>query len=231
MPTRAGAAACEGASVASNAWMRERINAWKAAGRPTPNWQSFRANGSAHSPHVRPPKTGTPTAEDVVTSSAPPTPVEAIVDQAADQVEQLPDGKVPGWSREDLAVLSSAAFMLLLGITTLVASWAREPELAMTTAEAQGIAGPAVRIVARRIKVKAGARGDFADGAALAMALAGYATRVFGAMSERARQVRAERSSAVFGPGQPAPTANGAVPPVDTGPQWPDANQVWRPAA
>jgi hypothetical protein len=68
--------------------------------------------------------------------------------------------------------------------------------------------------------VPKGARGDVADGVALATALVAYCTRIWMTLGDRAREAREIRSNGVYNPA--------AVPtqPTVQVPSWPSANQV-----
>jgi hypothetical protein len=196
--------------------LRARRDAWMAAGKPTRHWQQFKGSGSG----------GT------ASSGA----VEVPITSAADSnLADLPEGRVAHWSREDLAIFSSAGLAVIIGLTTFAGSRLRLPELAASPQEATAIAGPLTRIVARRVKVPAAIRGDAADGMALASALSAYILRVYAAMSERAREDRERRSNAVFNPAavpppppapNPGPTPNGGAQPFDATQFFPPANRA-----
>jgi hypothetical protein len=138
-------------------------------------------------------------------TATPESPTEGTSNLA-----DLPEGRVSQWSKEDLAIFASAGLALVMGLTLLASSKAHLPELATTAQEATAIAGPLSRIVVRRIKVPAAMRGDAADGLALASAVSAYIIRVYASLSERAREERERRSSAVYNPSAaPAPPNGG----------------------
>jgi len=201
--------------------LRARRDAWIAAGKPTRLWQTFRADSSGGA------ASSSAAAEVVPTASAA---------DARSNLADLPEGRVAHWSKEDLAIFASAGLAVIIGLTTFASSRLRLPELAATPQEATAIAGPLTRIIARRVKVPAAIRGDAADGLALASALSAYVIRVYAAMSERAREDRERRSSAVYNPSQmPSPTSppgvsaaapsNGAAP-FDATQYFPPSNRA-----
>jgi hypothetical protein len=179
-------------------WMRERYDAWVAAGKPGSNWIKYKPD----KPSV------------VTTEPSSPSPAETVTDTAFN----LPAGKISGWSAEDVAAVSAGFMLLVLALTAMAAHGTRIPELAARQDEATAIAAPATRLLLRHLPVKPGARGDAADLVALSTALIAYATRVWMVLGDRARELKANRSNGVYAPNQ--------VPAAPASSPWPNANQV-----
>jgi hypothetical protein len=181
-------------------WRRDRYDGWVAAGKPAGGWIRF----------------GMPNDDEPKISTGPTNIADVVSHVAAD----LPDGKLPGWSADDLATVGAAVTILILAFTALAAHGFRIPELGARQDEAEAIAAPATRILLRHLPVPKGARGDVADAVALGTALVAYVTRLYMVLGERAREVRENRSNGVYNPaGMPAAAPAAGSP-------WPSANQV-----
>jgi len=180
-------------------WRKQRYEAWVNAGKPEGGWIRYKPQAPTQEPAID----GASTAATVSHLTA-----------------SLPDGKLTGWSAEDLATVTAAVTILVLALTAMAAHGARVPELGARQDEAEAIAAPATRILLRHLPVPKGARGDVADAVALATALVAYCTRIWMTLGDRAREAREIRSNGIYNP-----AAVPSVPPT-AGPVWPNANQV-----
>lgn len=103
------------------------------------------------------------------------------------------------WDASDLLVIQTAIVMMLLSITAFVENRRGVPHMEME--EAQAIANPVGRIIARHFPIKNALPGDVADSFAIASAIFAYTLRISDYKRKQPNATNGHNSNLESGPG------------------------------